>query len=60
MYVINPPVEGLPYLNKNHGWLVYIVHYAALAYVCITLCYIRPVARKIKGLFSRKEAAAIK
>lgn len=60
MYVVDPPVEGLPFLNKNHGWLVYIVHYAALAYVCITLCYIRPVARKIKSLFARKEAAAVK
>ncbi len=60
MYVVNPPVEGLPYLNKNHGWLVYIVHYAVLAYVCITLCYIRPVAGKIRSLFSRKEATAAK
>ncbi|MCQ2418673.1 MAG: YwaF family protein [Clostridia bacterium] len=55
MYVVAPPVEGLPYLNKDHGWLVYIVHYAALAYVCITLCFIRPVLRKIKSLFARKE-----
>lgn len=60
MYVVNPPVENLPFLNKDHGWLVYIIHYAALAYVCITLCYIRPVCRKIKSLFSRKEVAATK
>lgn len=49
MYVVNPPVSGLPYLNKNHGWLVYIVHYALLAVFCITACYIRPIIRKIKG-----------
>lgn len=55
MYVVGPPVEGLPYLNKDHGWLVYIVHYAALAYVCITLCFIRPVSKKIKSLFAPKK-----
>ena len=59
MYVVAPPVEGLPYLNKDHGWLTYIVHYAALAYVCVTLCFIRPVSKKIKGLFAREDGAAV-
>lgn len=50
MYVVNPPVDGLPYLNKNQGWLVYILRYALLAAVCITLCYIKPVAGKLKSI----------
>lgn len=54
MYVVNPPVDGLPFLNKAHGWLTYIVHYACLAYACVTLCYIRPVAGKIKSVLERK------
>lgn len=58
MYVVAPPMEGLPYLNKDHGWLVYIVHYAALAYFCITLCFIRPVLRKVKSLFIREKQDA--
>lgn len=50
MYVVNPPVENLPYLNKNHGWLVYMIHYAALAFFAVTMCYIKPVAKAIKGM----------
>lgn len=57
MYVVNPPVEGLPYLNKNNGWLSYIIRYAVLAYVCVTLCFIRPVAGKLKSLPGKKETA---
>lgn len=43
MYVVNPPADNLPFLNKDHGWLVYIVHYALLAIVCVTLVYIKPI-----------------
>lgn len=43
MYVVAPPQEGLPFLNKNHGWLVYIMHYAMLILTCVTLCYIKPI-----------------
>lgn len=55
MYVVNPPVSGLPYLNKNHGWLIYIIRYAALAYFAVTACYIHPVAQKIKSLFGHSK-----
>lgn len=43
MYVVNPPVDGLPFLNKNHGWGVYMAHYACLAVFALTLCYIKPI-----------------
>ncbi|MCQ2771732.1 MAG: YwaF family protein [Bacilli bacterium] len=43
MYVVNPPVDGLPFLNKDHGWGVYMVHYALLALFALTLCYIKPI-----------------
>jgi len=49
MYVVNPPVSGLPFLNKDHGWLVYIVHYASLAFFMLTICYIKPIINKVKG-----------
>lgn len=52
MYVVNPPVENLPYLNKNHGWLVYMIHYAALAFFAVTMCYIKPVAKAVKGMLA--------
>lgn len=49
MYVINPPMDGLPYLTKEYGWLVYIVHYMLLGFFIVTLCFIKPIIRKIRG-----------
>ena len=48
MYVVGPPQEGLPFLNKNYGWLVYIVHYAALVLISVTLCYMKAIVDTIK------------
>ena len=48
MYVVGPPQDGLPFLNKDHGWLVYIIHYASLILICVTLCYMRAIIDTIK------------
>ena len=48
MYVASPPQSGLPFLNENHGWLVYIAHYAFLVLFCITLCYIKPICQALR------------
>jgi uncharacterized membrane protein YwaF len=48
MYVISPPQSGLPYLNENQGWFMYVVKYALLILVCITLSYIVPIINAIK------------
>lgn len=48
LYVINPPTGGLPILNKNHGWGVYIAHYLILFYSAITLVYIKPIIEFFK------------
>jgi len=48
MYVVAPPQDGLPYLNKDHGWLSYMLKYALLVIVCVTLCYIKPIITWIK------------
>ncbi len=53
MYVVSPPVEGLPFLNEEHGWLVYILHYATLVLFSITACYVKPIYTAIKN---RKKA----
>ncbi len=47
MYVASPPQEGLPFLNENHGWLVYIAHYACLVLFCVTMFYIKPICAAI-------------
>ncbi len=49
MYVASPPVSGLPYLNENHGWFVYIMHYAILVFISITACYAKPIYKGIKA-----------
>ena len=48
MYVASPPQSGLPFLNENHGWLVYITHYACTILICVTLCYIKPIIEFFK------------
>lgn len=47
MYVVAPPIEGLPYLNKENGWLSYILRYALLAIVCVTACYSVPLYKSL-------------
>jgi len=48
MYVVNPPTSGLPLLNKNHGWLPYIIHYAFIGFVGVSCFYIRPFIEYFK------------
>ena len=52
MYVASPPQAGLPFLNEEKGWLVYILRYTLVVLLCVTLCYIKPICRV---LFGRKE-----
>ena len=58
MYVASPPQSGLPFLNENHGWLVYIVHYGALVIFCVTACYIKPIFAAIRQKFQQKAPVA--
>ena len=60
MYVVDPPASGLPLLNKDHGWLVYIINYAWIAVTALTLCYIKPVVKAIAAKISRKDRLAEK
>ncbi len=53
MYVVKPPQEGLPFLTNEHGWFVYIIHYAMLIFFAITACYIKPIYKALKGKFSK-------
>jgi len=54
MYVVNPPVSGLPILNKNHGWLVYFISYGIIVLTAITLCYIKPIINAVKEKINNK------
>ena len=55
MYVVGPPVDGLPFLNKDHGWLVYILRYSLLAVTAVTICYIKPIINFFKSLKNKKD-----
>ncbi|MBO5374536.1 MAG: YwaF family protein [Clostridia bacterium] len=55
MYVVSPPQSGLPYLNEEKGWLVYIIRYAILVIVAVTLCYIKPIIVAIKDKISKSK-----
>ena len=48
MYTVRAPQEGLPYLNTDHGWFVYIVHYGLLAVFLISLVYIKQIIEAFK------------
>ena len=49
MYVVSPPVDGLPFLTEKFGWFVYIIHYACLILFCVTMSYIKPIITAIKS-----------
>ena len=48
MYTVRAPQEGLPFLNTDHGWFVYIVHYGLLAVILISLVYIKQIIDAFK------------
>lgn len=59
MYVAGPPQNGLPYLNDNNGWLSYIIRYAILIIVAITMFYCKPIFLAIKEKISKVKNASI-
>lgn len=55
MYVASPPQKGLPFLNEDQGWLVYILRYALLVVVCVSLCYIKPIINSVKQIKNKEK-----
>jgi len=45
LFVVRPPMEGLPLLNLDRGWAMYIFHIAWIAVAVFTLCYLRVIKR---------------
>ena len=37
MFIVRPPMEGLPYLNLNKGWYVYFLRLIVLGFTLVTL-----------------------
>ena len=59
MYVVSPPVSGLPFLTENYGWFVYIVHYACLILLCVTACYLKPIIQAVKAKKTAKACTPV-
>jgi hypothetical integral membrane protein (TIGR02206 family) len=56
-YIVEPPMEGMPILNMNQGWHMYIVKLSLTTLVMLTCSYI-PVIIKWFKLRKIKEANA--
>ncbi|MBR5743643.1 MAG: hypothetical protein IKX85_07525, partial [Clostridia bacterium] len=56
MYVADPPVGGLPFLNKDHGWLVYFLHLSFTGVAAVTLCYLGPILKGIRKALKKPGA----
>ena len=56
LYLSEPPMDGLPILNMDNGWLVYFVSYMALALLLITL-FFAPFWIYYKVKSNREQAA---
>ena len=48
MYVVRPPMEGLPYLNLNHGWYAYFLRLLALGVGLLSLFYLPFILRAVR------------
>ncbi len=48
MYVVRPPMSGLPYLNLNQGYIMYMLKYAILVVVMVLLTYYKVFINALK------------
>lgn len=54
LYLRKPPMDGLPLLNLNNGWYVYIITLALIAVVLITLIHLPYLIKDIKAYKEKK------
>ena len=48
-YVVRPPMDNLPLLNLNNGWLVYFITLVAVAFVLFTAFHVPFIVKDIKA-----------
>jgi hypothetical protein len=47
-YSMQPPMEGLPLLNLNHGWFVYFLTIVLIGFVAVTLIHLPFIIKEKK------------
>lgn len=54
MYVVRPPMNGLPILNLNQGYIVYIIKYGLLAALLVMVSFSTVVYKSIASFKNKK------
>ena len=50
MFVVRPPMNGLPILNLNNGWPAYMLSLVWIGLTILALCYIKAIVRDVPRL----------
>ena len=56
MYLVRPPLEGLPYLNLESGWYAYFLRLIALGAAIVTVFHLPFLVRERRGKKEREAA----
>lgn len=54
MYVVRPPMDGLPLLNLNQGYIIYLIKYGFLALILVCLTYYKVFVEAYKQVWKSK------
>lgn len=49
-YFVRPPAEGLPVINMDRGWNVYVFTFALIVLVIFFFCYLKEIFRDVPVL----------
>lgn len=49
MFLVRPPVEGLPILNLNNGWYAYFFTLITIAFVLVGIVHLPTIIKEIKN-----------
>ncbi|MCL2805303.1 MAG: YwaF family protein [Treponema sp.] len=52
-FIVRPPVENIPVLNFNHGWLVYMLHLGWICMVLFIFCYLKEIIGEVKSIIGK-------
>jgi len=52
-YFVRPPSEGLPVINMNRGWNIYVFTFAAISFLIFFFCYLKIIIADITALIKK-------
>ena len=54
MFIVRPPVDGLPILNFRHGWPGYMLDMCILGFSMVTLIYLPVIISELRNLIRKR------